>query len=67
MPQRNFGEIFRRLSLNKMEAKLLVEEKTTQALPIEEINQLTKTLVDTMANGKWHSKRDCPRRGITVC
>lgn len=27
------------------------EERTTQALPIEEINQLTKTLVDTMADG----------------
>ena len=33
------------------EVKLLAEERTTQALPIEEINQLTKTLVDTMANG----------------
>lgn len=26
-------------------------DRTTQSLPIEEINQLTKTLVDTMANG----------------
>ena len=29
----------------------MTEERTTQALPIEEINQLTKTLVDTMADG----------------
>ena len=29
----------------------MAEEKTRQALPIEEINQLTKTLVDTMADG----------------
>ena len=29
----------------------MAEERTTQALPIEEINQLTKTLVDTMAEG----------------
>ena len=29
----------------------MAEERTTQALPIEEINQLTKTLVDTMADG----------------
>ena len=29
----------------------MAEERTTQALPVEEINQLTKTLVDTMANG----------------
>lgn len=29
----------------------MTEERTAQALPIEEINQLTKTLVDTMANG----------------
>ena len=29
----------------------MAEERTAQALPIEEINQLTKTLVDTMANG----------------
>ncbi|MBQ4121205.1 MAG: hypothetical protein IJD35_04230 [Clostridia bacterium] len=29
----------------------MAEEKTTQTLPIEEINQLTKTLVDTIANG----------------
>ena len=35
----------------KQEVKLLAEERTAQALPIEEINQLTKTLVDTMANG----------------
>lgn len=35
----------------KQEVKLLTEERTTQALPVEEINQLTKTLVDTMANG----------------
>ena len=39
-------------SLNKkQEVKLLAEERTTQALPIEEINQLTKILVDTMADG----------------
>ena len=29
----------------------MTEERTTQSLPIEEINQLTKTLVDTMADG----------------
>ena len=29
----------------------MAEERTMQALPIEEINQLTKTLVDTMADG----------------
>lgn len=29
----------------------MTEERTTQALPIEEINQLTKILVDTMAYG----------------
>lgn len=29
----------------------MAEERTEQALPIEEINQLTKTLVDTMADG----------------
>ena len=29
----------------------MAEERTAQALPIEEINQLTKTLVDTMADG----------------
>ena len=29
----------------------MAEERTAQVLPIEEINQLTKTLVDTMADG----------------
>ena len=29
----------------------MTEERTTRALPIEEINQLTKILVDTMADG----------------
>lgn len=29
----------------------MAEERTAQVLPIEEINQLAKTLVDTMADG----------------
>lgn len=33
------------------EVKLLTEERTMQTLSVEEINQLTKTLVNTMANG----------------